>query len=133
MFSVPSPPPAQVDAWASFGSSFSLRVIPPTSVWQSNSYPRPAGRLATIRRTIKSDEFEAVEEGAYFLRVHAYDKSGAVLDEVRVAEEGDESRAENESELFLITRGDTDIEEAVQRTVRVNSLLEGWARAVAGF
>jgi len=123
------PPPAQVDAWASFRFQLLSPGDSPTSVWQSNSYPRPAGRLATIRRTIKADEFDAIEEGTYFLRVHAYDKSGAVLDESRPAEVDGESRAENESELFLITRGDTDIEEAVQRTVRVNSLLEGWARA----
>lgn len=123
------PPPAQVDAWASFRFQLLSPGTPPTSVWQSNSYPRPAGRLATIRRTIKADDFDAVEEGTYFLRVHAYDKSGAVLDVSREAE--GETRAENESELFLITRGDTDVDEAVQRTVRVSSLLEGWARAAA--
>jgi hypothetical protein len=125
------PAPSQVDAWATFRFQLLSPGDPPTSVWQSNSYPRPAGRLATIRRTIKADEFDAVEEGTYFLRVHAYDKSGAVLDESRSGEAGDQGRAENESELFLVTRGEAEVEPAAQRTVRVNSLLEGWAWAAA--
>ncbi len=125
------PSPAQVDAWATFRFQLLAPGDPPTSVWQSNSYSRPAGRLATIRRTLKADEFDAVEEGTYFLRVHAYDKSGAVLDQSRTITVGEVTRRENESDLFLITRGEAEVEPPVQRTVRVNSLLDAWARATA--
>jgi hypothetical protein len=125
------PAPAQVDAWATFRFQLLSPGDPPTSVWQSNSFPRPAGRLATIRRTLKADEFDAVEEGTYFLRAHAYDKSGAVLDQSRTVTVGEVTRGENESDLFLITRGEAEVEPPVQRTVRVNSLLDAWARAAA--
>jgi hypothetical protein len=98
--------------------------------WESNSYPKPArGRLAKVRRSIKSKDLEVLDEGTYFLRVDAYDLEGALLTTPRRIDPKDEtSRAENESEPFLVVREEVVIDGPEVRATFVPSLLAAWLR-----
>jgi len=101
-----------------------------TVAWESNSYPKPAGgRLAKIRRSIKTRDLESLEEGTYFLGVDAYDSEGALLTKPRRIDPKDEaSRVENESEPFLVVREEVVIDESDVRATFAPSLLAVWLR-----
>ncbi len=101
-----------------------------TVAWESNSYPKPAGgRLAKVRRSIKMKDLEALDEGAYFLRVDAYDAEGTLLTTPRRIDPRDEtSRAENESEPFLVVREEVVIDDPDVRASFVPSMLAAWLR-----
>jgi hypothetical protein len=101
-----------------------------TVAWESNSYPKPvAGRLAKIRRLVKAKDLENLDEGTYFLRVDAYDAEGALLTTPRRIEPKDHSsRAENESEPFLVVREEVIIDESDVRATFAPSLLAVWLR-----
>jgi DNA phosphorothioation-dependent restriction protein DptH len=101
-----------------------------TVAWESNSFPKPAGgRLAKIRRSIKVKDLDSLDEGTYFLRVDAYDAEGTLLTTPRRIDPKDEaSRAENESEPFLVVREEVVIDEPDIRATFVPSLLAVWLR-----
>lgn len=101
-----------------------------TVAWESNSYPKPAGgRLAKVRRSIKMKDLEALDEGTYFLRVDAYDGEGTLLSTPRRIDPRDEnSRAENESEPFLVVREEVVIDDPDVRATFVPSMLAAWLR-----
>lgn len=101
-----------------------------TVAWESNSYPKPAGgRLAKVRRSIKTKDLEALDEGTYFLRVDAYDGEGTLLTTPRRIDARDEtSRAENESEPFLVVREEVVIDDPDVRATFVPSMLVAWLR-----
>jgi len=125
------PNPSQSPAWKSW--RVQLLVIGEdgaTVAWESNSYPKPAsGRLPKIRRSIKIKDLESLDEGTYFLRVDAYDAEGALLTTPRRIDAKDEaSRAENESEPFLVVREEVVIDEPDVRAIFVPSLLAAWLR-----
>ena len=100
------PPPNQATAWKSWRAQIlSLREGAPTVAWESNSYPKPL-KQAKVSRAIKTQDLQSLEEGTYFLKVDAYDADGALLTKPRHVDEDDPtSRAENESERFLVIRG----------------------------
>ncbi|MGK4004028.1 hypothetical protein WMF31_15450 [Sorangium sp. So ce1036] len=128
------PSPSQVPAWKTWRVQILSVAEGQVSVaWESNSYPKPAqGRLATIRRSIKAKDLQGLEEGTYYLKVDAYDAEGAQLTRPRRVDESDpNSRAENESEQFLVVRDTVDIEEPDVRAVFVTSLLEAWTLVAA--
>ena len=125
------PNPSQAPAW----KSWRVQVLAigdggATLAWESNSYPKPAGgRLAKVRRSIKTKDLESLDEGTYFLRVDAYDGDGALLTTPRrIDPKDDTSRAENESEPFLVVREDVVIDDPDVRTTFVPSLLAAWLR-----
>jgi len=101
-----------------------------TVAWESNSYPKPAGgRLAKVRRSIKMKDLEGLDEGTYFLRVDAYDAEGTLLTTPRrIDPRDDTSRAENESEPFLVVREEVVIDDADVRATFVPSVLAAWLR-----
>lgn len=99
-----------------------------TVAWESNSYPKPAGgRLAKVRRSIKMKDLEELDEGTYFLRVDAYDAEGTLLTTLKRIDPRDESsRAENESEPFLVVREEVVIDDPDVRATFVPSMLAAW-------
>lgn len=101
-----------------------------TVAWESNSYPKPAGgRHAKVRRSIKMKDLEGLDEGTYFLRVDAYDGEGTLLTTPRRIDPRDEnSRAENESEPFLVVREEVVIDDPDVRATFVPSVLAAWLR-----
>lgn len=124
------PPPGQATAWKSWRVQImALRDGAPTVAWESNSYPKPQ-RQAKVSRAIKTQDLQALEEGTYVLKVDAYDADGALLTRPRrVDEEDPNSRAENESERFLVVHGsDVDIVPEEPRSIFCASLLDAWAR-----
>lgn len=124
------PPPSQATTWKSWRVQIlSLRDGTPTVAWESNSYPKPQ-KHAKVSRGIKTTDLQSLEEGTYFLRVDAYDTDGALLTKPRrIDEEDPDSRAENESERFLVVRGkDTSVVPEDVRAVFVPSLLDAWTR-----
>jgi hypothetical protein len=131
------PAPAQLPAWKHF--RFQLIAVTsedgqPSVAWESNSYPKPTAKIPTVRRTIKKSDLDSLEEGTYFLRVEAYDETGTVLMERRRIDPTDEkSRAENESEVFLVTRGqaETPTEPETARAVFASSLADAWMLAAS--
>jgi hypothetical protein len=127
------PGPSQVAAWKSFRIQIlSVSGGETTVSWESNSFPKPKGKLAKIRRSIKLSELDALEEGTYYLKVDAYDDNGAVLTRPHHIGEDDSRRAENESERFLVVKGgDVDVEERDVRAIFVASLTEAWTRAAS--
>lgn len=131
-----SPAPAQLPAWKHFRVQF-LSVSgadgQSSVAWESNSYPKPTGRQATVRRTIKKADLDGLEEGTYFLRVEAYDESGAVLVQPRRIDPADErSRFEHESDVFLVTRGESsEPEPEPTRAIFTASLFEAWLLAAS--
>lgn len=122
------PRPAEVPGW----TQFRIQILAsgdegPTVAWESNSYPKPAGRRKSVRRSLKSKDLQSLEEGTYFVKIDAYDASGNLLTTPRPLDPDDEkSRAENESDYFLVTR-DEDIEEPEPRAVFASSLTDAWA------
>lgn len=124
------PPPSHAATWKSWRVQvLSLRDGTPTVAWESNSYPRPQ-KHAKVSRGVKTVDLQSLEEGTYFLRVDAYDGDGALLTKPRRIDEDDpNSRAENESERFLVVRGkDTSLVPEEVRAVFVPSLLDAWTR-----
>jgi len=124
------PQPSQATAWKSWRVQImSLRDGAPSVAWESNSYPKPQ-RQAKVSRAIKTQDLQSLEEGTYFLKVDAYDADGALLTRPRRVNEDDpSSRAENESERFLVVRGaDLDIIPEEPRSTFCSSLLDGWVR-----
>jgi hypothetical protein len=124
------PPPSQATTWKSWRVQIlSLREGTPTVAWESNSYPKPQ-KHAKVSRGIKTADLQSLEEGTYFLRVDAYDGDGALLTRPRRIDEDDpDSRAENESERFLVIHGkDTSVVPEDVRAVFVPSLLDAWIR-----
>lgn len=124
------PPPAQAPTWKSWRVQvLSLRDGTPTVAWESNSYPK-SQKHAKVSRGIKAADLQSLEEGTYFLRVDAYDTDGALLTKPRrIDDEDPNSRAENESERFLVVRGkDTSVAPEDVRAVFVPSLLDAWTR-----
>lgn len=101
-----------------------------TVAWESNSYPKPAGgRLAKVRRSLKMKDLEGLDEGTYFLRIDAYDAEGTLLTTPRRIDPRDEtSRAENESEPFLVVREEVVIDDPDVRATFVPSMLAAWLR-----
>lgn len=127
------PPPNQVAGWKSWRVQIlSVRDGSPTVAWESNSFPKPA-RNAKVSRAIKTQDLQGLEEGTYYLKVDAYDADGAILTKPRRVDESDErSRAENESERFLVVRGkDTEVVPDDVRATFVSSLLDAWTRVAA--
>lgn len=125
------PNPSEVAAWKNWRVQI-LAVVDggATVAWESNSYPKPAGgRLAKTRRSVKMKDLEALDEGTYFLRADAYDGEGALLTTPRRIDPRDEaSRAENESEPFLVVRQDVVIDDPDVRATFVPSMLSAWLR-----
>lgn len=123
------PRPAEVPAWTHFRIQIlSLSEGGQTVAWESNNYAKPNSKQNTVRRTVKAKDLQGLEEGTYFLKVDAYDSSGSLLTTVlRLDPDNDESRAENESEYFLVVRGGAEIEEPEARTVFAPSLTDAWA------
>lgn len=124
------PPPNQVTAWKSWRVQImSVREGAPTAAWESNNFAKPA-KNAKVSRSIKPADLQSLEEGTYFLKVDAYDADGALLTKpLRVDEGNADSRAENESERFLVVRGkeiDLVVEEV--RSTYASSLLDAWVR-----
>lgn len=131
-----SPPPAQLPTWKHFRVqilSVSGTDGQPSVAWESNSYPKPTGRQAAVRRTIKKADLDGLEEGTYFLRVEAYDESGAVLLQPRRIDPADErSRFEHESDVFLVTRGESsEPQPEPTRAIFAASLSEAWLLAAS--
>jgi len=125
------PNPAQAPAWKNWRVQLlTIGEGGATVAWESNGYPKPAGgRLAKVRRSIKTKDLEGLDEGTYFLRVDAYDAEGAVLTTPRRIDPKDEtSRAENESEPFLVVRDEVVIDDPDVRATFVPSLLAAWLR-----
>ncbi len=127
------PSPSQVAAWKTFRVQLlSVSGGEATASWESNSFPKPQGRNAKIRRSIKVADLDGLEEGTYYLKVDAYDDNGAVLTRPRHIGDGDSGRAENESDRFLVVKDqDVDVEERDVRAIYVSSLMEAWTRAAA--
>lgn len=125
------PAPSHAPGWKSWRVQvFALGEEGASLAWESNAFPKPAsGRGAKLRRSIKPKDLEFLDEGTYFLRVEAYDAEGAVLTTSRRADPANvSSRAENESEPFLLAKADTVTVEADVRTTLCPSLLAVWAR-----
>lgn len=129
--SVPSP--SQAPAWKSWRVQIlSIGEGGATVAWESNSFPKPAGgRLAKVRRSLMTKDLVGLDEGTYFLRVDAYDAQGALLTTQRRIDPKDEaSRAENESEPFLVAREEVVIDDPDVRATFVPSMLAAWLRGV---
>jgi DNA phosphorothioation-dependent restriction protein DptH len=125
------PNPSQAPAWKNWRVQIlALGEGGATVAWESNSYPKPAGgRLAKVRRSIKTKDLDGLDEGTYFLRVDAYDADGALLTTPRrIDPKDDTSRAENESEPFLVVREEVVIDDPDVRATFVPSLLAAWSR-----
>ncbi|MGL3104615.1 hypothetical protein [Bradyrhizobium sp. BR 1432] len=126
-----TPNPSQASSWKHWRVQLlSMSEEGATVAWESNSYPKPAaGRLAKIRRSIKVADLTSLDEGTYFLRVDAYDAEGTLLTTPRRIDPKDESsRAENESEPFLVIRDEVIIDEPDVRATFVPSLMGAWLR-----
>ena len=123
-----TPRPAEVPSW----SHFRIQILAsdaggPTVAWESNSYPKPGGRRKLVRRSIKAKDLQSLDEGTYFVKVDAYDSNGNLLTTTRALDpDNDESRAENESDYFLVTR-DEEVDEPESRAVFAASLTDAWA------
>ena len=128
------PRPAEVPSW----TRYRIQVLsssddgPSVVAWESNSFPKPAGKRSSVRRSIKSGDLQSLEEGTYFLKVDAYDSSGNLLTTTRPLDPNvNSSRAENESEYFLAVRGGAEVEEPETRAVFTTSLVDAWASLAA--
>ena len=127
------PNPSQAPAWKNWRVQIlSIGEGGATVTWESNGFVKPAGgRLAKVRRSIKTKDLESLDEGTYFIRVDAYDSEGALLTTPHRIDPKDEtSRAENESEPFLLVREEVVIDDPEVRATFVPSLLAAWLRGV---
>lgn len=125
------PNPSQAATWKNWRVQIlSLGEGGSTVAWESNGFPKPAGgRLAKVRRSIKTKDLEGLDEGTYFIRVDAYDAEGALLTTPQRIDPKDEtSRAENESEPFLLVREEVVIDDPEVRATFVPSLLAAWLK-----
>ncbi|WP_437334447.1 hypothetical protein [Sorangium sp. So ce394] len=128
------PSPAQAPSWKTWRVQILSVAEGQASVaWESNSFPKPAtGRRAAILRNLKAKDLAALEEGTYYLKIDAYDADGALLTKPRRVKDDDPtSRAENESEPFLVVRESVDVIADEVRAVFVSSLLEAWVDVAA--
>jgi DNA phosphorothioation-dependent restriction protein DptH len=128
------PRPAEVPAWTHY--RFQILSTPdevPLVAWESNSYPKPVfGRNKSVRRSVKAKDLQSLEEGTYFVKVDAYDANGNLLTTVgKLDPRSPLSHPENESEYFLVVRGETEVEEPEPRAVFATSLLDAWAALAA--
>jgi hypothetical protein len=128
------PRPAEVPAWTHY--RFQILSTPdevPLVAWESNSYPKPVfGRNRSVRRSVKAKDLQSLDEGTYFVKVDAYDANGNLLTTVgKLDPRSPSSHAENESEYFLVVRGETEVEEPEPRAVFATSLLDAWAAMAA--
>jgi hypothetical protein len=123
------PRPSEVPAWTHYRFQIlSTADGDPVVAWESNSYPKPAGRQKNIRRSIKAKDLQSLEEGTYFVKVDAYDANGNLLTSAHKLDGRDpNSRTENESEYFLVVRGETEVEQPEARAVFTTSLIDAWA------
>jgi hypothetical protein len=125
------PSPADAPTWTHWRIQLlALGDGESTVAWESNGFKKPAGgRRAKVRRSVKTNDLEGLDEGTYFLRVDAYDEQGALLTTQRRIDPRDEgSRAENESEPFLVVREEVVIDDPDVRATLVPSLLAAWLR-----
>jgi hypothetical protein len=127
------PNPSQHPSWKMWRVQILTVGAQPSMAWESNSFPKPEkGSRGVIGRNIKAKDLSALDEGTYTLKVDGYDENGALLTKPkRLVEDDPTSRAENESEPFLVVRGDVPVEPEDVRSVFVSSLLEAWARVAA--
>jgi DNA phosphorothioation-dependent restriction protein DptH len=123
------PRPAEVPAWTHYRFQvLSTADGDPEVEWESNSYPKPAGKQKHVRRSVKAKDLQALEEGTYFVKVDAYDANGNLLTTVRELDpRNPDSRKENESDHFLVVRGDAEVEQPEARAVFTTSLIDAWA------
>jgi hypothetical protein len=123
------PNPSQAPSWKNWRVQIlAIGEGAATVAWESNSYPKPAGgRLAKVRRSIKTKDLESLDEGTYFARVDAYDAEGVLLTTPqRIDPKEESSRAENESEPFLVVREEVVIDDPDVRSTFVPSVLAAW-------
>jgi DNA phosphorothioation-dependent restriction protein DptH len=122
------PNPSQATAWKNWRVQLlTIGEGGATVAWESNGYPKPAGgRLAKVRRSIKTKDLESLDEGTYFLRVDAYDADWALLTTPHTSR--DVARPENESEPFLVVREEVVSDDPDVRATLVPSLLAAWLR-----
>ena len=123
------PKPAEVPAWRTFRVQIlSYGEEGEVVSWESNNFPKPAGKNQKFSRTIKLSDLQELEEGTYYLKVDAYDQNGALLTQRRpIDPEHPQGRSENESDYFLLTRGSTEIEPPQPRVIHVPSLIDAYA------
>lgn len=123
------PRPAEVPEWTHYRIQvLSTSDSGATVAWESNSFPKPAGKRNSVRRSVKGKDLASLEEGAYFVKVDAYDTNGNLLTTVRPLDpDAPTGRAENESEHFLVVRGGAEVEEPEVRAVFASSLLDAWS------
>src|SRR5205085_1376477 len=100
----------------------------PTIAWESNNFAKPQGARSTkTTRSVKVADLQELEEGTYFIKVDGYDAEGALLSKPRRVDPKDSgSRAENESERFLIVKESIEVEDKDVRAVFIPSLLDAW-------
>ena len=124
------PAPAEVPAWKTYRTQIVIvDGDQPTVVWESNGFKKPASRQKA-NRTVKIGDLQALEEGTYFLRVDGYDEEGAVLTQPRRLDPSDEnSRAENESEYFLVVREGVEVVALPPRAIDLPSFANCWIEA----
>jgi hypothetical protein len=129
------PKPVEVPGWKTFRIQIlSVGEQGEAVAWESNNYPKPAGRNQKFSRTIKAADLSTLDEGTYYLKVDAYDQNGSLLTQRRPLDpDKPDSRAENESDYFLVLSGvdETEVEAPEPRLIRVPSLLDAYV-SVAG-
>ncbi|MFT3769609.1 MAG: hypothetical protein QM820_29590 [Minicystis sp.] len=128
------PSPAQHASWKTWRVQIlSIAEGQAAVAWESNSFPKPEqGRRAVISRNIKAKDLQGLDEGTYFLKVDGYDSDGALLTlQRRLDDEDERSRAENESEPFLVVRDAVEVVPDEVRATFVASLLEAWTAVAA--
>lgn len=124
------PAPSQAPSWKSWRVQIlSVRDGVPTVAWESNGFPKPQKHVK-VTRSIKVADLQSLEEGTYYVRVDGYDTDGALLTHAprRVDASDPTSRAENETERFLVVRGAEGVEPDEVRATFAASLLDAWVR-----
>lgn len=128
------PPPGQHASLKTFRAQIlSVSGGVPSVAWEGNNFPKPKSpKTARVSRSIKIADLQSLEEGTYFLKVDGYDADGALVTTSRRIDAADpNSRAENESERFLVVNEDVPVEERDVRAVFVPSLLTAWTEVAA--
>jgi DNA phosphorothioation-dependent restriction protein DptH len=127
------PKPNQYPSWKNFRVQIlAVNDEAPSVAWESNNFPRTQGPNARISRSIRIADLQSLEEGTYSMKVEAYDADGALINaSPRLVDPNDlTSRAENESERFLVLREDSVTQPEEVRAVFVPSLVDAWMRVV---